>query len=226
MLKVTIGSLAVAAALGGAAPPLHAGLEKMTGITHARAIPAQLTLIAQAQVNPSPPTSASPFDAGLADRREFENWFVSLTGDFQKGAEYWAGHRSLPKPGSCYLADGTSAGEWTQGCLAAQRQLAPSDVRRKAEPNYRQGWNSYAASGSQPTAPSVASTSAPTAAKGADTASPTEPARFAAAAGAKKGQPPRVTALIKLEQAEDEICRGLLSPGIDAHCNLRTDYIF
>jgi hypothetical protein len=143
MLKITISSLAVAAALGGAAPPIHAGLEKMTGISLDRAILANLTLIAQAQVNPSPPTPASSFDAGLTDRRTYESWFASLTGDFKKGAEYWAGQRSLAKPGSCYLADGTSAGEWTQGCLGVQSQLAPSDVRRKAEPDYRKGWNAY-----------------------------------------------------------------------------------
>ena len=143
MLKVTISLLAIAAALGGAASPLHAGLEKMTGITLARAMPRDLTL-AQAQVNPSPPTTpGSPFDAGLADRRTLESWFASLTGDFKKGAEYWAGQRSSAKPGSCYLQDGTSAGEWTEGCLAAQSQLAPMDARRKAEPEYRQGWNSY-----------------------------------------------------------------------------------
>jgi hypothetical protein len=40
-----------------------------------------------------------------------------------------------------------------------QHQLAPSDVRRKAEPDYRQGWNSYsprseACSGGHGNAPS------------------------------------------------------------------------
>ena len=44
--------------------------------------------LAQAQVNPSPPTTpGSPFDAGLADRRTLESWFASLTGDFKKGAK-------------------------------------------------------------------------------------------------------------------------------------------
>jgi hypothetical protein len=53
-----------------------------------------------APVNPAPFTSGSPFDAGLANRRAYEEWFASLTGDFKRGAEYWAGQRSLTKPGS------------------------------------------------------------------------------------------------------------------------------
>jgi len=35
------------------------------------------------------PTSKTPaFEAGLADRRAYEEWFSSLTGDFQRGAAY------------------------------------------------------------------------------------------------------------------------------------------
>jgi hypothetical protein len=113
-----------------------------------------------AQVTPGK-SSTSPFDAGLADRRAYEEWFASLTGDFKRGVEYWAGQRSLERPGSCYLADGTSAGEWTQGCVAAQRQFAPSDVRRKAEPDYRRGWNAY----SPGTSPAPAATATPPAAE-------------------------------------------------------------
>ena len=29
------------------------------------------------------------------------------------------------------------------GCLAAKRVLTPSDIRRKSEPEYRAGWNSF-----------------------------------------------------------------------------------
>ena len=53
-------------------------------------------------VAPKSRAAAAPFDAGLADRRAIEEWFASLKGDFKKGASYWAGQRSLPKPGSCY----------------------------------------------------------------------------------------------------------------------------
>jgi hypothetical protein len=133
MLKIAISLIALGPTFNSAA---YAGSERMTGSVQAPVIMAQA-------VNPSPSRSTSALDVGLADRRAYEEWFASLTGDFKRGAKYWAGQRSLPKPGSCYLADGTSAGEWTEGCLAAQRQLAPSDRRRKAEPDYRQGWNAY-----------------------------------------------------------------------------------
>jgi hypothetical protein len=97
----------------------------------------------------SPPQAGSPaapsaFAAGLADRRAIEQWFASLTGDFKTGASYWAGQRNSPNPGSCYASDGSSTGSWTQGCLAAQRAFASTDIRRKAEPEYWRGWNSFA----------------------------------------------------------------------------------
>lgn len=90
------------------------------------------------------PQPAPEFQQGLADRRNWETWFAGLTGDYRSGAEYWASHRSLPRPGSCYSSsEGQTPGDWVVGCLAAQGQLARSDVRRKAEPEYRRGWNSY-----------------------------------------------------------------------------------
>jgi hypothetical protein len=83
------------------------------------------------------------FDQGLADRRGWETWFNSLSGAYHEGARYWSAQRSLPKPGSCFGPGGQSFGEWTVGCIAAQQRLAATDVRRKSEPEYRQGWNSY-----------------------------------------------------------------------------------
>jgi hypothetical protein len=65
-------------------------------------------------------------------------------------------------------------GQWQTGCLSAKQQLDPTDKRRLAESDYRQGWNSYPEPASQPTTPTVASTPGPTAATGADTASPAE----------------------------------------------------
>jgi hypothetical protein len=96
---------------------------------------------------PSVPQSAAPtptvFQQGLHDRTAWETWFNGLTGDYQEGARYWSTQRSLPKPGSCYGAAGQSLGDWTAGCVAAQQRLGPSDVRRKIEPDFRLGWNSY-----------------------------------------------------------------------------------
>jgi hypothetical protein len=90
----------------------------------------------------TPPLPSRTFEEGLANRRAWEAWFAGLTGPFKDGAEYWSAQRSIPKPGSCYGPTGQNLGDWTAGCLAAKRVLAPSDVRRKSEPEYRAGWNS------------------------------------------------------------------------------------
>jgi hypothetical protein len=94
---------------------------------------------------PPPPTAttaASPptimYQKGLADRTAWEHWIASLTGDYRTGAEYWASQRSLPKPGSC-----SGVPDFKTGCNAAKAKLAPVDILRRTEPEYKQGWNSY-----------------------------------------------------------------------------------
>jgi uncharacterized protein YecT (DUF1311 family) len=91
---------------------------------------------------PTIPLSA-PFQDGLRDRSSWERWFAGTAGDVREGAEYWAGQRSKSEPGSCYGPAGQRLGDWTSGCLTAKRLLTPTDVRRKAEPDYRAGWNIY-----------------------------------------------------------------------------------
>jgi hypothetical protein len=113
---------------------------------------APVTLVPQ-QANPaSPPLTSysagyeqkSPaFEQGTADRRAWEAWLGGLSGSYRDGAEYWSAQRSTPRPGSCYGPAGENLGDWTTGCLAAKRFLTPTDTRRKAEPEYRAGWNSY-----------------------------------------------------------------------------------
>jgi hypothetical protein len=83
------------------------------------------------------------FRQGLSDRTAWETWLAGLSGAYRAGAEYWSGQRSIPKPGSCYGPTGQSLGDWTNGCVAAQQRLDPTDVRRKAEPDYKLGWNSF-----------------------------------------------------------------------------------
>jgi hypothetical protein len=86
----------------------------------------------------------SAFQAGAADRTAWESWFASTTGDYQDGAEFWAGQRSLKKPAPC---DAQSAAAdrnidlWIAGCRAAQQRLASIDIRRKSDREYRRGWN-------------------------------------------------------------------------------------
>ena len=78
---------------------------------------------------------------GQRDRKDWELWFAGTAGQYRAGARYWTTQRSLAQPGSCSLPK--KPGEWTDGCIAAQQRLGPTDVRRHAEPEYRRGWNSY-----------------------------------------------------------------------------------
>ena len=87
---------------------------------------------------PLPPVA---FQQGQADRRAWEAWFISQTGESRAGADYWAAHRSLPNAGSCNAAPPSTGADWSAGCVAAQKKLAAPDVRRKTEPEYRLGWN-------------------------------------------------------------------------------------
>ena len=83
------------------------------------------------------------FSAGLRERATFESWLGSLSEDARNGAEYWAGQRSLPTPGSCYPPEKSAA--WKKACAASQVRLDPADTKRKTNPDYRAGWNSYGA---------------------------------------------------------------------------------
>ena len=100
-----------------------------------------------AAITPPASVPASPaFQQGAADRKAMETWFAALPPDAHAGALYWASQRSLRQPGSCHIAppglDAARAVAWGAGCMEAQSRLAPVDARRKAEPDYRAGWNS------------------------------------------------------------------------------------
>jgi peptidoglycan hydrolase-like protein with peptidoglycan-binding domain/uncharacterized protein YecT (DUF1311 family) len=107
---------------------------------------------AVAAPSPSESQPSAAFRQGQVDRQGWEAWSGTLTGDYRAGAEYWAGHRSLPNPGSCSASPPSTGADWTAGCFAAQQKLAGADVRRKTESDYRLGWNSP---------PSVAAAQAP-----------------------------------------------------------------
>lgn len=87
------------------------------------------------------PAEGSPsFQRGIADRTAWERWFGSLpSGGTRNGAEWWAGQRGLPKPASCESSDAA----FGYGCMEANRRLTHSDARRRTDPEYRRGWNSY-----------------------------------------------------------------------------------
>jgi hypothetical protein len=92
---------------------------------------------------PASPPESTTFQQGAADRRTLEQWFASLSGVYSGGAKFWAEHRSDRQTPSCYGNGGLNPGEFTAGCLMAQQRLTNSDVRRKSDPDYRRGWNSY-----------------------------------------------------------------------------------
>jgi hypothetical protein len=78
---------------------------------------------------------------GKQDRRAWEAWFAGLSGDFRQGADWWAGVRSTPNPPTCSKAPGTDRMAAFKGCNEAKTRLASADRRRRAEPDYRAGWN-------------------------------------------------------------------------------------
>lgn len=89
------------------------------------------------------PSKSPAYQEGLAARRGVEAWFAGLNGDYRAGADYWAGQRSSSKSGSCYSPPAQYSKAWTDGCLEALRRFTPTDTRRKSEPEYKEGWNSY-----------------------------------------------------------------------------------
>jgi len=84
-------------------------------------------------------TLSTSFRKGLADRNSWENWVSTLSGNYLDGVKFWAEQRSLAHPPSCYR----NGQEFTAGCLAAEQRLEESDVQRKADPEYKLGWNNY-----------------------------------------------------------------------------------
>jgi hypothetical protein len=92
-------------------------------------------------VSPPPIQRSAAFQQGQKDRQTWEAWFGKLTGDYRAGAADWAARRSLAKPGSCNASPPSSGADRTAGCLAARAALAGPDARRKADPEYRLGWN-------------------------------------------------------------------------------------
>lgn len=98
--------------------------------------------VPRAENQTSTPLSENPFQQGLNDRTAFEQWVADLSGDFRQGVEWWAGRRSLSKPGFCNGAAATSL-DFVSGCEAAKARLTPLDVQRTSNPEYRRGWNTY-----------------------------------------------------------------------------------
>lgn len=117
--------------------------------------------------NTNPPPS-SPVERGLADRTELQQWIAGLSGDFGRGAEWWAAHRSLSNPGTC-TGPTARTQQFVLGCEAAKARLTPIDIKRKSDSEYRRGWNSFTSTTTPAPAPDI---QAPTFGQGAAEAPP------------------------------------------------------
>jgi hypothetical protein len=115
------------------------------------------------------PPPAPPFDQGLADRAEWEQWVSAQSGDFRRGAEWWTGRRSLSSPGACNGPAAAMNQQFIFGCEEAKVRLSPNDLKRKSDPDYRRGWNSYTGT---PTPTAALDSQVPTVNQGAPTQSP------------------------------------------------------
>ena len=96
---------------------------------------------------PSASATAQPglaFQQGFADRKSWEAWFTILAPDVQAGAEFWTSQRSLKNPAPCVPPPtASSPDKWSYGCSEAKTRITPFEQRRRAEPEYRAGWNSF-----------------------------------------------------------------------------------
>ena len=87
------------------------------------------------------PRSASYRD-GQNDRRAWEAWTEGLSAAGREGAEWWAGVRSTQRPPTCSsVPGGIDPVAAAAGCNEAKIRLGNPDRRRRAEPDYRAGWN-------------------------------------------------------------------------------------
>ena len=87
------------------------------------------------------PASASYMD-GQNDRRAWEAWIAGMSGAGRDGAEWWAGVRSIQRPPTCSsVPGGSDPVAAAAGCNQARIRMGNPDRRRRAEPDYRAGWN-------------------------------------------------------------------------------------
>jgi hypothetical protein len=124
-------------------PPAHKD-EPRESIVNAAPVAAPPAVTASSSPVPLPPSTRddpenASFNAGKRDRTIWERFTTQIAGVERDGALWWAGQRSLKVPGSC---SSSLSEAYRQGCEEARAMLGPFDVQRKANQNYRAGWNS------------------------------------------------------------------------------------
>ncbi len=93
--------------------------------------------------DPTAPAVSAAFSDGQAARRAWDDWFNALTGEYRDGAMAWAQQWAAPESGLCFNSSRHAlTKDWQGGCLAARARAVASDVRRRSEADYAQGWNS------------------------------------------------------------------------------------
>jgi len=108
--------------------------------------PSTASAAATPPASPSPPghqvaSAPQAYVDGRQARVEYERWVAGLPeGPFKNGVMFWAANRGNKPAPSC--APVGSPFEWQAGCTTARSRLFPSDLRRKSERDYWQGWNS------------------------------------------------------------------------------------
>lgn len=122
-------------------PPVAAGNVTLPNTSRTPYV-ASVPTTQQPNLPPGTPVSASYAD-GQNDRQAWEAWMGSTNGSIRDGAEWWAGVRSTqPTPSCSAVPRGNDPAAAAAGCNQAKIRLANSDRRRRAEPDYRAGWNS------------------------------------------------------------------------------------
>jgi hypothetical protein len=93
------------------------------------------------------PARSAMYEKGVKARADWENWYEGLAySAYRDGAAYWAGERSNPNPVSCKIASQgyivpSEEPFFTEGCEATRIRLAPIDVLRKSNADYKLGWS-------------------------------------------------------------------------------------
>jgi ATP-dependent protease ClpP protease subunit len=123
-------------------PDLHIVSENGAVMTHTSMALQATPVASAAPVLPNALTEA--YQDGRNARIAYEQWFSGLPdGAYKDGATFWAANRSVkPTPPCTTLLAAPQGHGQVAGCLMAQAKLAPSDVRRLSEPDFKAGWNS------------------------------------------------------------------------------------
>jgi hypothetical protein len=91
---------------------------------------------------PAEPAAPADYARGQADRRTWNAWFGGLQGAYRQGALFAQSQGMEGQEAACYGPDNTHRGDFTLGCINAQRKLAPLIDAMRSSREYAGGWNS------------------------------------------------------------------------------------